>query len=168
MTRMLHGLGAVLRCDLGPTANDLRWTLLPAFISILVLIATAGALLEAFDEQFVRGYALVHGHEEAAARAIIDQKYNRALAGVGVLSVCFLVNRFYFLVLTGLFLMVSISVGMDYASTISVQYSDSRFERYLQEYGIELFGVSVLYRVAFLGLLMWAIRDVWTYHAARP
>lgn len=168
MLRLLQNTTDVVRCDIGPSANDLRWTLLPALTSILVVIASAGALLTVFDQELVRGYALVHGHDEDYARVFLDSKYKRAVAGVGALCVCFVLNRYYFLVLLGLILLVTISVGSDYASTIAVQYSDSRFERYLQEYGVELFGVSVLYRLAFLGLLLWAAKDVWTYHMARP
>jgi len=168
MARLFDDLIWVFRCDLQSSANDLRLTLLPALISILVLILTAGGLLTTFDGQFVRGYAFVHGHSEDRARSIIELRYFRALVGLGVLAACLVVNRYYFIVLCLLALFVAISVVSDYASTVEIQYSESRFEEYLQKYGVELWAISVIMRLSFLGLLLWAANDVRAYHLARP
>jgi hypothetical protein len=168
MARLFHDLIWVFRCDLQSSANDLRLTLLPALVAMLVLVLGGGALLLAFEDEFVRGYAFVHGEDDDEARATIELRYYRALVGLGALAVCLVVNRYYFSVLSLLALLVTISVMSDYSSSIQVQYSESRFEEYLQRYGVEVWAVSVVMRLSFLGLLLWAAKDVRAYHLSRP
>lgn len=168
MGRRIQDIVWVFRCDLRSSANDLRLTILPAYIAIVVLALSGGGLLMAFEQQFVRGYAFVHGLVEQEARGLIELKYFRALAGVGVLSLCLVMNRFYFSLLCLLAAVVLGGIASDYASTVQLQYSESRFEAYLQRYGVELWAVSVLFRLSFLGLLLWAAKDVRAYHLARP
>ena len=168
MGRRIQDIVWVFRCDMQSSANDLRLTILPAYVAIVVLVLSGGGLLMAFEQQFVRGYAFVHGLDEQKARDLIELKYFRALAGVGVLSLCLVMNRFYFLLLCLLAAVVLGGVASDYASTVQLQYSESRFEAYLQRYGVELWAVSVLFRLSFLSLLVWAAKDVRAYHLARP
>jgi len=168
MGRRLDDLIWVVRCDLQQSANDLRLSILPAYIALVVLALSGGALLLAFEQEFVRGYAFVHGLAEQKARALIELKYFRALTGLAVLSLCLIVNRFYFLLLCLLAAVVLGGLASDYSSIVQLQYSESRFEEYLQRYGVELWSVSVLFRLSFLVLLVWAAKDVRAYHLARP
>lgn len=168
MGRRIQDIVWVFRRDARSSANDLRLTILPAYIAIVVLVLSGGGLLMAFEQEFVRGYAFVHGIDEKTAKTIIEMRYFRALIGLGVLSLCLVVNRFYFSLLCLLAAVVMGGIASDYSSTVQLQYSESRFEEYLQRYGVELWAVSVLFRLSFLGLLLWAAKDVRAYHLARP
>lgn len=82
MAKLLEDLIHVFRHDRKPSENDLRLTLLPNLLALWIVLLSGGGLLMAFDQEFVQGYAFVHGYDEDTARTIIEQRYYRALIGL--------------------------------------------------------------------------------------
>lgn len=166
--RVLRDIEQILRCDLGPSASDLRWTLFPSVILAWIIVLSGGGLIVAFDQQFAEAYAFVHGYTDAEAKLVMAAKFKRVMIALSLLTLCFAINRLYFIVLTLFILLVLFTQLSDYFSTAEFKFSESRYERYRQMYGLELIGVAILFRLMFLASLVWAARDVWRYHARRP
>lgn len=140
---------------------------LPLLTCGLVLISGTG-FLAAFSQDMTEAYGFVHKHSLDEAKAIIQTKYQRALAGFGLLSFALVLRRFVLLVLFVFSMLVLGSQLHDYFVTAQVEFSSEGFLRLRQDYLMQLIGLSVLVRTMFLGTLIWALLVLlyhhWVYH----